>query len=184
LANGCPQVHHAGRQILLPLERDPLLRIQRREVLEKQLLARLVGRFEVDRLDLDQREVPLAFLGRTDLAGYRVARLEIELPDLRQRLNAHVLQIGDVETLAGAPRRRGLLRLWSGFRLFGRKAVGGSGEGVGCGRSVPRPRRSMALMSAWHEGSRTSLWRLSCGGLATRRIQRGVMAAQSIGFEV
>ena len=67
------------------LELQPLLRIQRREVLEEQLLARLIGRLEVDRLDLDEREVALPFLRRTDLAGHGVAGLQIELPDLRRR---------------------------------------------------------------------------------------------------
>ena len=61
------------------------LRVERREVLEEDLLARTFGRLEVDRFDLDQREVPLAVLGRPDLAGDRVARVEIELADLRGR---------------------------------------------------------------------------------------------------
>ena len=45
-----------------------LLRIERRQVLEEHLLARPFGRLEVDRFDLDQREVPLAVLRRPDLA--------------------------------------------------------------------------------------------------------------------
>ncbi len=68
-----------------------LLRVERRQVLEEQLVARLVRRFEVDRLDLDQREVPLAFLRRPDLARDRVAGLQIELADLRRR---HVDVVG------------------------------------------------------------------------------------------
>ena len=67
------------------LEREPLLRIERRQVLEEQLLARLIRRLEVDRLDLDQREVALAFLRRPDLPGHGVAGLQIELADLRRR---------------------------------------------------------------------------------------------------
>ena len=39
------------------------------------LVAGLIGRFEVHRLDLDQREVALSFLRRTDLPGDGVARL-------------------------------------------------------------------------------------------------------------
>ena len=73
------------------LEDEALLRVERREVLEEQLVARLIGRFEVDRLDLDQREVALAFLRRPDLAGHGVAGLQIELADLRRR---HVDVVG------------------------------------------------------------------------------------------
>src|SRR5262249_39642734 len=77
-----PQIHDPRRDAVRRLERDPLLRIERREVLEEQLVARLLRRLEVDRLDLDQREVALAFLRRPDLTRYRVAGLQIELADL------------------------------------------------------------------------------------------------------
>ena len=70
---------------------EPLLRIERRQVLEEQLLARLIGRLEVDRLDLDEREVALAFLRRPDLARDGVAGLQIELANLRRR---HVDVVG------------------------------------------------------------------------------------------
>ena len=66
------------------LEDEALLRIERREVLEEQLVARLLGRFEVDRFDLDQREVALPFLGRPDLPRDGVAGLQVELADLRR----------------------------------------------------------------------------------------------------
>ena len=86
LADRRQQVHDARGQVAgRRLEPQPLLRIERRQVLEEQLLARLIRRLEVDRLDLDQREVALAFLRRTDLARHRVAGLQVELPDLRRR---------------------------------------------------------------------------------------------------
>ena len=81
----------AGEILLGGFELQPLLRIQRRQVFEEQLVARLIRRLEVDRLDLDQREVPLAFLRRADLARDRVAGLEVELPNLRRR---HVDVVG------------------------------------------------------------------------------------------
>ena len=75
LADGRQQVEHARRDVVLDgLQPDPLLRVERREVVEKDLVARLVGRLEVDRLHLDQREVALAVLGRADLAGDRCRR--------------------------------------------------------------------------------------------------------------
>ena len=49
------------------LELEPLLRIERREVFEEQLVARLLRLLEVDRFDLDQGEIALAFLRRTNL---------------------------------------------------------------------------------------------------------------------
>ncbi len=80
LAERRHQVHDARRQVLgLGLELDALERIERREVFEEQLVARLVGRLEVDGFDLDQREVALAFLRRPDLPRDRVAGLQVEL---------------------------------------------------------------------------------------------------------
>ena len=67
------------------LEPQALLRIERRQVLEEELVARLIGRLEVDRFDLDQREVALAVLRRPHLAGDRVAGLQVELANLRRR---------------------------------------------------------------------------------------------------
>ena len=86
LADRRHQVHDARGQVLgRGLELQPLLRIERREVFEEQLVARLLGLLEVDRLDLDQREVALAFLRRPNLARDRVAGLQVELANLRRR---------------------------------------------------------------------------------------------------
>src|SRR5258705_526719 len=58
LADWYHHVEHARRQVFgFGLERDLRLRIERRQVLEKHLLARPFGRLEVDRFHLDQREV-------------------------------------------------------------------------------------------------------------------------------
>ena len=78
-----------------------LLRVERREVLEEDLLADLLGRLEVDRLDLDQREVALALLRRPDLAGHGVAGVQVELPDLRRR-DVDVVGAGQVVVVGRA----------------------------------------------------------------------------------
>jgi hypothetical protein len=83
------------------LELDALLRIERRQVLEEQLVARLLGRLEVDRLDLDQREVALAFLRRPDLARHGVAGVQVELADLRRR-DVDVVGAGQVVVVGRA----------------------------------------------------------------------------------
>src|SRR5204863_4951374 len=86
------QVEHARRQVVaFGLQRDLLLRVERRQVLEEHLLAGALRRLEVDRLDLDQREIALAVLGRPDLARHGVAGVEVELADLRRR---HVDVVG------------------------------------------------------------------------------------------
>src|SRR5205085_8415140 len=58
-------------------------RIERRQVVEENLFARLIGRFKVDRLDLDEREITLALFRRSDLTGDRVASAQIEFAYLR-----------------------------------------------------------------------------------------------------
>ena len=80
------QVHHAaGVVVARGFELQPLVRIERRQVVEEDLVARFLGRLEVDRVDFDQREVALAFLGRADLAGDGVAGAQVEAADLRRR---------------------------------------------------------------------------------------------------
>ena len=102
LADGRQQVHHASRVIVLGgLHLQPRLRIERRQVVEEDLVAGFLGRLEVDRVDLDQREVPLAFLGRADLAADRVAGAQIEAPDLRGR-DVHVVGPGQIVVLGRA----------------------------------------------------------------------------------
>ena len=83
LADRDHQVHDARRQVVgRGFELDPLLRVERRQVLEEDLLADAIGRLEVDRFDLDQREVALALFRLADLAADGVAGLQVELADL------------------------------------------------------------------------------------------------------
>ena len=83
LAERRHQVHDARRQVLgIGLEADVLLGVERRQVLEEHALLAAGRRLEVDRLDLDQREVAFAFLRRSNLAGDGVAGVQVELADL------------------------------------------------------------------------------------------------------
>ncbi len=104
MPTGRQQVHDAGADVFAHrLQLDPLLRIQRREVVEEDLVARLFGRFEVDRFDLDQREILFAFMRRTNLAADGVAGLQIELADLRRR-NVNVIRTGQVVVIGRAEK--------------------------------------------------------------------------------
>ena len=60
------------------LETQLLVRIERRQVVEEDLVACFLGLFVVDRLDLEQREVAFALLRRADLAGDDVAGAQVE----------------------------------------------------------------------------------------------------------
>src|SRR3984885_11086657 len=76
LAHRSQQVHHAPRDVLANrLHLHPLLRIQRSQIVEQDLVPRLFRRLEVDRLDLHQREVLLALMRRTHIAADRIAGL-------------------------------------------------------------------------------------------------------------
>ena len=102
----------AERFSALGFERDTLLRVERRQVFEEHLLAGPLRRLEVDRFDLDQREVAFAVLRRPNLAGDGVAGVQIELANLRRR---HVDVVGAragscSQELAGSRSRRAASR--------------------------------------------------------------------------
>ena len=102
LADGREQIHHAAGEVVAHgFELDPLVGIERRQVVEEDLVAGFLGRLEVDGVDLDEREVALAFLGRADLAGDGVAGAQIEAADLRGR-DIHVVGAGQVVVLGRA----------------------------------------------------------------------------------
>ena len=87
LADRRNQIDHARRHVLargvVALELHALLRVQRRQVLEQDLVLGLLGRLEVDLVDLEQREVALGFLGWADVALDGVAGAQVEAADLR-----------------------------------------------------------------------------------------------------
>ena len=96
------EIHDPGREVLgIVLETDPLHRVERRQVVEEDLVLRSLRRLVVDRLDLQQREVPLRVLRRTHLPGDRVARPEVEPADLGRR-DVDVIGSGQV-VVVGRP---------------------------------------------------------------------------------
>ena len=101
-ADGGEQIHDAAADALAHgLHLDALLGIERGEVVEEDLVARLFGRLEVDGLDLDQGEVLLAFVRRADVAADGVAGLEVELANLRGR-DVDVVGAGQVVVVGRA----------------------------------------------------------------------------------
>src|SRR5213076_1668904 len=94
-----------ARGVLLgvELEAQVLVGIERRQVVEEDLLARLLRLLEVDGLDLEQREVALAFLGGADLSGDHVAGAQVEAADLARR---DVDIVGTGEVVESGARRK------------------------------------------------------------------------------
>ena len=96
LADRRDEVHDAHIHVLrVGLEAQALLRIERGELVERDFLVDDVGRLVVDRLDAQQREVPLAVLRRADLPLHDRAGLDPEPPDLRGR-DVDVVRAGQV----------------------------------------------------------------------------------------
>src|SRR5271167_877710 len=104
LADRREQVHNTCADVLANgLELDTLLRIQRREVVEEDLVARLFRRLEVDCLDFDQREILLALMWRAYLPADGIACLQVELADLRRR-NVNVVRTRKVVVIGRAQK--------------------------------------------------------------------------------
>src|SRR6185436_18996063 len=82
----CYHVDYSGRKVFLSdLHLQHLVWIQRSKIVEEDLLAGLIGRLEIDRLNLDQGEIALAFFRRTNLSADRIAGAQIKFPYLRGR---------------------------------------------------------------------------------------------------
>ncbi len=102
LADRREQIHHAARVVVARgFHLQPLVRIQRRQVVEENLIAGFLRRFKVDRVHLDQREVAFAFFGRTNLSADRVAGAQIEAADLRRR-DVDIIRAGQIIVLGRA----------------------------------------------------------------------------------
>ena len=80
---------------ILEFHLQPLVGIERRQIVEIDLVARFLGVLEVERVDLEQSEVTLAFLGAADMAVDGVAGAQAEAADLRWR-NVDVVGAGQV----------------------------------------------------------------------------------------
>ena len=100
LAERRDQVDDPGGQILLgrvvELELDLLVGIKRRQIVEIDAVAQLVGLVEIDLVHLEEREIALALLGRTDLALDRVAGAQAEAAHLGR---AHIDVVGPREII-------------------------------------------------------------------------------------
>ena len=83
------------------LELQPLVGVQRRQVVEDDLLREQVGVVVVDRLDAEQREVALVLLRRADLAGDDGAGAQAEAADLARR-DVDVVGAGQVVVVGAA----------------------------------------------------------------------------------
>jgi hypothetical protein len=104
LAYGRQQIHDAAANIFADgFHLHPLLGIERREVVEQDFVARLFGRLEVDRLDLHQREIFLAFVRRPHVAVDGIAGFQVEFANLR-RGNIDVVGAGQIVVISGAEK--------------------------------------------------------------------------------
>src|SRR5687768_16438349 len=72
-----------------------LVRIERRQVIEKYLVLGGIRMLEVYGFDLNEGEVPLAVFWGPDLSGYGVARSQIKFADLRRR-DVNIIRAGEV----------------------------------------------------------------------------------------
>ena len=89
LADRRDDVDDAGGEILLgriaELHLQPLVGIERGQVVEVDLVAGLLGLFEIDRVDLEKGEIALAVFRGADVAVDGVAGAQAEAADLRGR---------------------------------------------------------------------------------------------------
>src|SRR5438067_7979849 len=104
LPNWRDQVDDARRKIVgRDFHPQHLVRIERRQVVKEYFFARLLGRFKIDRLDFDQREITLAFLWRANLSANRVAGAQVELANLRGR-NVNVVRARQIVVFRSAQK--------------------------------------------------------------------------------
>ena len=82
-----------GRILVLHLQ--PLVRIERRQVVEIDLVACFLGILEIQRIDFEQSKIALAFFGASDVTVDRVAGAQSKAADLRRR-NVNVVRTGQV----------------------------------------------------------------------------------------
>ena len=85
----------------IDLQDQPAVGMQRREVFEVAGVGDALGIFAVDGFDAEQREVSLAFLGRTDLPLHHVAVAQPESANLR-RADVNVIRAGKIVVFRAA----------------------------------------------------------------------------------
>ena len=94
---------------LLDLHLQPLVGIERRQIVEMDLVALLLGVLEIDGVDLEQGEIALAVLRAPDLAFDGVAGAETEAPDLRRR-HVDVVGTGEIVRVGRAQEAEAVLQ--------------------------------------------------------------------------
>ena len=113
LAYGGHQVDDPRRQVfraaVAHFQLQTLLGEQRRQVFEDDLVLGSLRRLKVDLVDLEQREIALADLGRPDLAGNVVAGAQVEAPDLAGG-HIDVVRPRQVGTAGGAQKPESVLQ--------------------------------------------------------------------------
>ncbi|MNM74426.1 hypothetical protein D3C81_861870 [compost metagenome] len=82
---------------------------QRSEVLEQDLVLRVFRAIEVDRVDLQQREVALALFRRSNLADDGVAGAQVEAADLAGR-DVDVVRAGQIGRVGGTQEAEAILK--------------------------------------------------------------------------
>ena len=101
-ADGHDQVDHPHLDLVGGgLHADPLVGVQRGQVVEGDLAGQQVGVLVVDRLDAEQGEVALVLLGRADLPGDRRPGLQAEAANLAGR-DVDVVGAGEVVVVGTA----------------------------------------------------------------------------------
>src|SRR5262245_22760647 len=85
LAKRSDEIDNARGEVLRRSLRLQLrFRIQRREIVEENFLARLIGRFKVNGFNLDQSKISFTFFGRANLPAHGVAGAQVKLANLRR----------------------------------------------------------------------------------------------------
>jgi len=79
----------------LQFELEVFVRVERRQVVERDAVPRFVRVLEVDAVDLEKRKIALCVLGRADFALDGVARAQAELADLARRY-VDVVRSGEI----------------------------------------------------------------------------------------
>ena len=98
------QIDDPGRVIVgLCFEPQALVRIERRQVVEKNFFARSLRVFVVDRFDLEQGEIALAFFGRANMTRDDVAGAQVKAANLARR-NVNVVGPGKIVVVGRAQK--------------------------------------------------------------------------------
>src|SRR5262245_9859586 len=112
-AQGRHDVDDAAGEILgywlLDLHLQPLVWIERRQIVEMDLVALLLGVVEIDSVHFEEREIALALFRASDLAFDRVAGAQPEAADLRRR-DVDVVGAGEIIRVGRAQKAEAVLQ--------------------------------------------------------------------------